>query len=98
MGDVERRPEKEDIPGVFIIQVDAPLTFGNTEMIKEIITDIITQQKEPVLLVAKAVLNCELTTQALPPACSAVELPRMVGVALSAICDGSVARSRFYLL
>jgi len=51
LGDVERRPEKEDIPGVLIIRVDAPLVFGNTEMIKEIITDLITQQKEPVHLV-----------------------------------------------
>ncbi|MEA1998529.1 MAG: STAS domain-containing protein [Euryarchaeota archaeon] len=85
MADVERRPEKEAIPGVLIIRVDAPLTFGNTEMIKAIITDLITQQKEPVHLVAKVVLNCELTTQALLPACSAVGLPRMVGVALSAI-------------
>ena len=50
-GDVERRPEKEAIPGVLIIRVDAPLVFGNTEMIKEIITDLITQQKEPVHLV-----------------------------------------------
>ena len=31
-GDVERRPEKEEIPGVLIIQVDAPLLFGNTGM------------------------------------------------------------------
>jgi MFS superfamily sulfate permease-like transporter len=85
LGDVERRPEKEDIPGVFIIRVDAPLTFGNTEMIKEIITDLITQQKEPVLLVAKAVLNCELNTRALPYAHLTVGLPRMVGVPLSAI-------------
>jgi MFS superfamily sulfate permease-like transporter len=30
-GDFERRPEKEDIPGVLIIRVDAPLVFGNTE-------------------------------------------------------------------
>lgn len=50
-GDFERRPEKEDIPGVLIIRVDAPLVFGNTEMIKEIITDLIKQQKEPVHLV-----------------------------------------------
>ena len=50
-GDFERRPEKEDIPGVLIIRVDAPLVFGNTEMIKEIITDLITEQKEPVHLV-----------------------------------------------
>jgi high affinity sulfate transporter 1 len=50
-GDFERRPEKEDIPGVLIIRVDAPLVFGNTEMVKEIITDLIKQQKEPVHLV-----------------------------------------------
>ena len=78
MGDVERRPEKEEIPGVLIIRVDAPLVFGNTEMIKEIITDLITQQKEPVHLVAKVVLNCELNTRALvtlPSAHFTVGLP-----------------------
>jgi len=32
-------------------------------------------------------LSCELTTQALPPACSAVGLPRMEGVAEKTIRD-----------
>lgn len=45
-GDFERRPEKEDIPGVFIIRVDAPLTFGNIEMIKEIIADLIPHSRK----------------------------------------------------
>jgi len=34
-------------------------------------------------------LFCELTTQALPPACSAVGLPRMDGVATRAIRDAT---------
>ena len=34
-------------------------------------------------------LSCELTTQALPPACSAVGLPRMEGVATRAIRDAT---------
>ena len=46
MGDFERRPKKEDIPGVLIIRVDAPLTFGNTEMIKEIIADHIPHSRK----------------------------------------------------
>jgi len=41
-------------------------------------------------------LSCELTTQALPPACSAVGLPRMEGVATRAIRDAtSCQQTRF---
>ncbi len=42
-------------------------------------------------------LSCELTTQALPPACSAVGLPRMEGVATRAIRDATSCQQTGFL-
>ena len=34
-GDIERHPENETVPGVFIFRIDAPLIFANAESFKE---------------------------------------------------------------
>jgi len=50
-GDVERRPEKEETPGVLILRIDAPLIFANAHVLMTRVKKLIHQQKIPVRLV-----------------------------------------------
>jgi SulP family sulfate permease len=50
-GDINRHPENEAIPGVFIYRIDAPLIFANAESFKENFSKAFGQEHRPVNLV-----------------------------------------------
>jgi SulP family sulfate permease len=50
-GDIDRHPENEAIPGVFIYRIDAPLIFANAESFKENFSKAFGQEHRPVNLV-----------------------------------------------
>jgi high affinity sulfate transporter 1 len=49
-GDIERHPENEEVPGVFIYRIDAPLIFANAESFKENFSKALAQEQRPVHL------------------------------------------------
>jgi SulP family sulfate permease len=49
-GNIERQPEKEDVPGVFIYRIDAPLIFANAENFKERFLKALAREKRPIQL------------------------------------------------
>ncbi|HTY15659.1 MAG TPA: sulfate permease [Methanoregulaceae archaeon] len=50
-GDIERRPGKEEIPGVIIVRIDAPLIFANANVFKETIRTLIEERTTQTRLV-----------------------------------------------
>ena len=49
-GDIERHPENEEVPGVFIYRIDAPLIFANAESFKENFSKALAQEQRPIHL------------------------------------------------
>jgi SulP family sulfate permease len=49
-GNIDRKPEKEEVPGVFIYRIDAPLIFANAESFKENFSKALAQEQRPVHL------------------------------------------------
>jgi high affinity sulfate transporter 1 len=49
-GDIERHPENEATPGVFIFRIDAPLIFANAESFKENFSRALGREERPVRL------------------------------------------------
>jgi high affinity sulfate transporter 1 len=49
-GDVERHPENQEIPGVFIYRIDAPLIFANAESFKDNFSKALKQEQRPIHL------------------------------------------------
>ena len=49
-GDIERHPENQEIPGVFIYRIDAPLIFANAESFKENFSKALGQEQRPIHL------------------------------------------------
>ena len=49
-GDVERHPENQQIPGVFIYRIDAPLIFANAESFKDNFSKALKQEQRPIHL------------------------------------------------
>lgn len=50
-GDKERKPAKEEIPGVLIVRIDAPLIFANAQIFREKVRNLIREREIPVKLV-----------------------------------------------
>ena len=49
-GDIDRQPEKEEVPGAFIYRIDAPLIFANAENFKENFLKALAQEQRPIHL------------------------------------------------
>jgi high affinity sulfate transporter 1 len=49
-GDIERHPENETIPGVFIFRIDAPLIFANAESFKKSFSRDLRREERPIRL------------------------------------------------
>jgi SulP family sulfate permease len=49
-GDIERHPENQQIPGVFIYRIDAPLIFANAESFKDNFSKALKQEQRPIHL------------------------------------------------
>lgn len=49
-GDIERHPENEVVPGVFVYRIDAPLIFANAESFKENFSKALAQEQRPIHL------------------------------------------------
>jgi len=49
-GNVDRKPGKEEVPGVFIYRIDAPLIFANAESFKENFSKALALEQRPVHL------------------------------------------------
>jgi MFS superfamily sulfate permease-like transporter len=49
-GDIERHPENQVVPGVFIYRIDAPLIFANAESFKENFSKALGQEQRPIHL------------------------------------------------
>jgi SulP family sulfate permease len=49
-GDIERHPENQEIPGVFIYRIDAPLIFANAESFKDNFSKALKQEQRPIHL------------------------------------------------
>lgn len=56
--DTGRHPENEEVPGVFIYRIDAPLIFANAESFKEHFLKAFQQEQRPIHLV---VIDLELS-------------------------------------
>jgi SulP family sulfate permease len=50
-GDIERHPENQVVPGVFIYRIDAPLIFANAESFKGNFSKALKQEQRPIHLV-----------------------------------------------
>lgn len=50
-GDIKRHPENQQLPGILIYRVDAPLFYANTERIRDELDSLITTAHPPVKLV-----------------------------------------------
>lgn len=49
-GDIERHPENQQIPGVFIYRIDSPLIFANAESFKDNFSKALKQEQRPIHL------------------------------------------------
>ena len=49
-GDLERHPENETIPGVFIFRIDAPLIFANADSFKKNFSRDLRREERPIRL------------------------------------------------
>jgi sulfate permease, SulP family len=50
-GDIERKPEKEEIPAILIVRIDAPLIFANAQIFRERVRNLVKEREIPVKLV-----------------------------------------------
>jgi len=57
-GDIERHPENQLIPGVFIYRIDAPLIFANADSFKESFLKAFRQEQRPIHL---AIIDLQLS-------------------------------------